>query len=113
MRKDYKKDCILYKISLKFPMDYPLILLPRIMREGYLLFPSVVSNCPHCKSTTTYGFFGQIGRLFGSKKYCINNGCIYHYFDIRKYDEKFENKKQLLLFIKNREREAKLKRILK
>jgi ureidoglycolate hydrolase len=50
--------------------------------------------------------------LFGAKKYCINDGCIYHYFDIRKNDEKIKDKKQLLSFIKNREREIKLKRII-
>lgn len=107
MRKDYKKDCGLYKISLKYPMDFPLILLARIIREGH------EGNCPYCNSTTTYGFFGQIGRLFGSKKYCINDSCIYHYFDIREDSEKIKNKKHLLSFIKNREREAKLKRIIK
>ncbi|MCK9417672.1 hypothetical protein M0Q97_13600 [Candidatus Dojkabacteria bacterium] len=107
MIKDYKKNCSLYKISLKYPMDYPLILLARVITEGS------EGNCPQCNSTTTYGFFGQIARLFGSKKYCINDSCIYHYFDIRKDDGKFENKKQLLSFIKNREREAKLKRIVK
>jgi len=103
MRKDYRNSIA---ITNCLNDDFPLFIFGRLIREG------TIGDCPQCNSTTTYGFFGQIARLFGAKKYCINDGCIYHYFDIRKNDEKIKDKKQLLSFIKNREREIKLKRII-
>ena len=102
------KDCYLWKKSQE-QNGIPLRPLARVICEGH----GNIEKCPHCHSTTSNGMFGFITKHFGSKRFCINKSCIYHFFDIRKGDVNFDSKKEFLYFVKQRVREAKLKNIIK
>ena len=115
-KEDYIK--FLY-CNYKLQNGQPIFPLSMITREGD------VGDCPNCESSTIcngklFGIFpdgplGILGKLISTnrKKYCINIDCVYHYFEIEKDSTKLETYNQILNFIKIKERENKLKRILK
>lgn len=115
--KNYKNS-FTYRAAMTQP-NFPCPpILQRLIRDGKI-------GCPHCNSTTIYKGklfrlikntpLGILGRYVSSnvKRYCINDDCLYHYFEIRKDSKRLGTCNEILSFCKEREREIKFERIVK
>ena len=101
------EDCDSYERAVdlkKHNPKYPLFPVGRVYREG----TNPDHFCPNCGSSTSRSGFLS---LFG-KRFCLNNDCLYHYFDIRKDTESLNTIKEVIEFPKNRLREEKFKNII-
>jgi hypothetical protein len=76
----------------------PMFPLNRVINDG------VTHTCPNCGSSARREFLNILGN-----RYCLNDDCIYHYFEITKETKVIKNANEFFAFI----REQKLKRVLK
>jgi len=114
------KNCKQYQEALEKENSNFIFLFPLNRYKNSLIYSKRL--CPNCSSDviTEGKFFGfrQIAKitpifLYNKKEYCLNDDCVYHYFEIKHDSVEFHgNSKEIVKFVKNEIRKDKFKNIL-